>query len=266
MWALLVSALVGSAHAGEPVPSKFEVLRTVRWTGELSDPFSEQHAEARWEYKLNSLPQLCINLTNESLHALFIEHVFKLEQETYVREEVEWHFVEYEDNQHVLDMITKRPVCLLGLLDEASGAAATDSSVLTNMHNTFGPDKERKYRSYHKPQKSADKCFCVSHYAGEVTYDITGFVEKNKDELSSDIEELLMVKTKFETLMGLAKRDAEKKADAEAAKATAKKSKGGAAKRERRAGQATRASSKSARTTQEPNQTVGSLPNHITAL
>ena len=52
--------------------------------------------------------QLCINLTNESLHNLFIEHVFKLEQETYIREEVEWHFVEYEDNQHVLDLIQKR--------------------------------------------------------------------------------------------------------------------------------------------------------------
>ena len=41
----------------------------------------------------NSFPQLCINFTNESLHNLFIEHVFKLEQEVYVREEVEWNFV-----------------------------------------------------------------------------------------------------------------------------------------------------------------------------
>ena len=87
------------------------------------------------------LRQLCINFTNESLHNLFIEHVFKLEQEVlspwvvrhtccvrsavalaiwqvYVREEVQWNFVSYEDNQHVIDLIAKRPVCVLGLLDE----------------------------------------------------------------------------------------------------------------------------------------------------
>ena len=41
-------------------------------------------------FTTNSFPQLCINFTNESLHNLFIEHVFKLEQETYIREEVDW--------------------------------------------------------------------------------------------------------------------------------------------------------------------------------
>ena len=38
-------------------------------------------------FSTNSFPQLCINFTNESLHDLFIEHVFKLEQQVYVREE-----------------------------------------------------------------------------------------------------------------------------------------------------------------------------------
>lgn len=65
----------------------------------------------------------CINFTNESLHNLFIEHVFKLEQEVYVREEVEWSFVSYEDNQHVIDLIAKRPLCILGLLDEGDAAS-----------------------------------------------------------------------------------------------------------------------------------------------
>lgn len=61
----------------------------------------------------------------------------------------------------------------------------------------------KKHKAYIRPKKSADKCFIIAHYAGEVTYDITGFVEKNKDELSTDIEDLLTVKTKFEQVKKL---------------------------------------------------------------
>ena len=50
-------------------------------------------------FSSNNFPQLCINFPNESLHNRFIEHVFKLEQEVYIAEEVEWNFVSYEDNQ-----------------------------------------------------------------------------------------------------------------------------------------------------------------------
>ena len=90
-------------------------------------------------FVLNSFPQLCINFTNESLHNLFIEHVFKLEQEVYVREEVEWNFVAYEDNQPVIDLIAKRPICLLGLLDEQCAVGSgTDAGCLSNFHATFG--------------------------------------------------------------------------------------------------------------------------------
>lgn len=74
--------------------------------------------------------QLCINFTNESLHNLFIEHVFKLEQEVYVREEVEWNFVNYEDNQHVIDLIAKRP----GALNSVSLSAHPSRASFTSLH------------------------------------------------------------------------------------------------------------------------------------
>ena len=169
----------------------------------------------------NSFPQLCINFTNESLHNLFIEHVFKLEQEVYVREEVEWNFVAYEDNQHVIDTIAKRPICVLGILDEGCATGSgKDSSVLENLHSTFsqGPEANKKYKSYIKPKKASDKTFVIDHYAGEVVYTIEGFVEKNKDELSPDILGLLEVTTGFEQLKKLAAADTEKKKDAAASK------------------------------------------------
>ena len=111
-----------------------------------------------------------------------------------MREEVEWNFVSYEDNQHVIDLIAKRPICILGLLDEGCKAGSgKDSAVLENMHANI----PQKFKAYIKPKKSADKTFIISHYAGEVIYTIEGFVEKNKDELSADITALLEVHTQF---------------------------------------------------------------------
>ena len=93
-----------------------------------------------------------------------------------MREEVTWNFIEYEDNQPVIDLISKRPICVLGLLDEGCATGAgKDSSVLENLHATFG---QPKFKAYIKPKKSADRTFILNHYAGEVIYTIEGFVEK----------------------------------------------------------------------------------------
>ena len=74
------------------------------------------------------------------------------------------------------DLIAKRPVCVYGLLDEgcASGSG-TDSAVLSNYNGVFKDPK--KHKAYIRPKKSADKSFIIAHYAGEVCYEITGFVE-----------------------------------------------------------------------------------------
>lgn len=36
-----------------------------------------------------------------------MQHVFKMEQEEYTREEINWSYVEFVDNQDVLDLIEK---------------------------------------------------------------------------------------------------------------------------------------------------------------
>ena len=46
-------------------------------------------------------------------------------------------------------------------------------------------------RSLKKPEKLGAKQFIVVHYAGSVTYDIEGFVEKNKDAVSNLITEVM---------------------------------------------------------------------------
>nr|CAN64315.1 hypothetical protein VITISV_036695 [Vitis vinifera] len=58
-------------------------------------------------FKHNSFEQFCINFANEKLQQHFNEHVFKMEQEEYSKEEINWSYIEFIDNQDVLDLIEK---------------------------------------------------------------------------------------------------------------------------------------------------------------
>lgn len=67
---------------------------------------------------VSSFEQLCINYANEQLQQFFVEHIFKLEQEEYLKEGVKWKNISYSDNQHTLDLLASQPLNLLSLIDE----------------------------------------------------------------------------------------------------------------------------------------------------
>jgi myosin heavy subunit len=69
-------------------------------------------------FKVNSFEQLCINYANERLQQQFNEHVFVLEQEEYAKEGLDWSSIAYRDNQHVIDLISKKPTGILFILEE----------------------------------------------------------------------------------------------------------------------------------------------------
>ena len=115
--------------------------------------------------------------------------MFTLEQEEYKQEGIEWQSISFKDNQHTIDMIEEsRTPSIFKLLDEQFmlQQRGTDDNLLTAIHQQLAHMKSLK-----KPTKLGVKQFIVVHYAGEVTYEIDGFVEKNKDAVSNLITEVL---------------------------------------------------------------------------
>lgn len=135
----------------------------------------------------NSFEQFCINYANEKLQQEFNQHVFKLEQEEYVREQIDWTFIDFSDNQPCIDLIEAK-LGILSLLDEESRLPmGSDEQFVTKLHHNFAADKQKFYK---KPRfgKSA---FTVCHYAVDVTYESDGFIEKNRDTVPDEHMEIL---------------------------------------------------------------------------
>ncbi|EEY13907.1 myosin-2 [Verticillium alfalfae VaMs.102] len=135
----------------------------------------------------NSFEQFCINYANEKLQQEFNQHVFKLEQEEYLREEIDWTFIDFSDNQPCIDLIEGK-MGVLGLLDEESRLPmGSDEQFVTKLHHHYAADKHQFYK---KPRfgKSA---FTICHYAVDVTYESEGFIEKNRDTVPDEHMEVL---------------------------------------------------------------------------
>ncbi|KAK4492484.1 hypothetical protein RD792_003293 [Penstemon davidsonii] len=137
-------------------------------------------------FKHNSFEQFCINFTNEKLQQHFNQHVFKMEQEEYTREEIDWSYIEFVDNQDVLDLLEKKPGGIIALLDEACMfPKSTHETFSQKLYQTF-----KAHKRFIKP-KLARSDFTIAHYAGEVQYQSDQFLDKNKDYVVPEHQDLL---------------------------------------------------------------------------
>lgn len=113
-------------------------------------------------FQKNSFEQFCINYANERLQQHFNRHLFKLEQQDYELDGVDWTKVDFEDNQECLDLFEKRPIGLLSLLDEESNFPRATDQTLAN--------KLRQHMHTNPCFKGErGRAFSVCHYAGEVS-------------------------------------------------------------------------------------------------
>lgn len=121
-------------------------------------------------FNMNSFEQICINYANENLQQFFVHHIFKLEQEYYTNEGINWSKISFVDNQEILEMIGMKPMSIFSLIDEESKFPnGTDFSMLTKLHTNH-----EKNVHYMKPKSDTTPAFGVKHFAGDVFYDVPG--------------------------------------------------------------------------------------------
>jgi len=140
-------------------------------------------------FDYNGFEQICINFCNEKLQQFFNQHMFVLEQEEYVREGIDWSNVDFGmDLQKCITMFEK-PMGLLAILEEESlFPKATDQTFANKLHENLLGKCENFAKPSPKPDPNAH--FAVVHYAATVSYNLTGWLEKNKDPLNDTVVEL----------------------------------------------------------------------------
>eukprot|EP00879_Flechtneria_rotunda_P010956 GHRR01011448.1.p1 GENE.GHRR01011448.1~~GHRR01011448.1.p1 ORF type:complete len:975 (+),score=342.76 GHRR01011448.1:784-3708(+) len=138
-------------------------------------------------FDFNDLEQFCINLANEKLQQHFNQHVFKQEQAEYEREQIDWSYIQFVDNQDVLDLIEGK-LGVLDLLDEQCRfPTSTNKDLAEKLYNT---PSVRGSARFNKP-KLSQTAFTIQHYAGPVTYQTDNFLDKNKDFVVAEHQQLL---------------------------------------------------------------------------
>uniref|UniRef100_A0A8B9GMM7 Unconventional myosin-Va n=1 Tax=Amazona collaria TaxID=241587 RepID=A0A8B9GMM7_9PSIT len=127
-------------------------------------------------FEINSFEQFCINYANEKLQQQFNMHVFKLEQEEYMKEQIPWTLIDFYDNQPCINLIEAK-MGILDLLDEeCKMPKGSDDTWAQKLYNTH----LNKCALFEKPRMS-NKAFIIKHFADKVEYQCEGFLEKNKD-------------------------------------------------------------------------------------
>uniref|UniRef100_UPI00358F878E unconventional myosin-IXa isoform X3 n=1 Tax=Myxine glutinosa TaxID=7769 RepID=UPI00358F878E len=157
--------------------NKMERVHNVKWLSiGVLDIFGFE------DFENNSFEQFCINYANECLHYYFNQHVFKIEQEEYQREGINWNTIDYIDNTGCINLISKKPTGLFHLLDEECNfPQATNETLLAKFK------RQNMANEYYEITAIMEPAFIIRHYAGKVKYMIKDFREKNGDHMRPDI-------------------------------------------------------------------------------
>jgi len=139
-------------------------------------------------FEYNGFEQISINFVNEKLQQFFNHHMFVVEQEEYVKEGIDWVMVDFGMDLQAAIIMFEKPMGLWAILEEESlFPKATDKSFEEKLKASLG-----KLPIFLKPASKTDKNahFGISHYAGIVNYNVTNWLEKNKDPVNDTVVEI----------------------------------------------------------------------------
>ncbi|CAI5676373.1 unnamed protein product [Oreochromis niloticus] len=141
-------------------------------------------------FDFNSMEQLCINFTNEKLQQFFNHHMFVLEQEEYKKEGIDWEFIDFGMDLAACIELIEKPMGIFSILEEeCMFPKASDASFKNKLYDQH----LGKTNAFQKPKVVKGKPeahFSLVHYAGTVDYNISGWLEKNKDPLNESVVQL----------------------------------------------------------------------------
>nr|CAD7194830.1 unnamed protein product [Timema douglasi] len=147
-------------------------------------------------FERNGFEQFIINFCNEKLHQVVTESTLKEEQEEYAREGIEWTPIDFFSNSVVCDLIEKNHHGILSMLDEEclKSGFLSDEVFLSKLAQCCAGNSHCEVR--HRGAGISDNnlpanCFRLKHYAGTVTYNVCGFVDKNNDILHRDLSQAM---------------------------------------------------------------------------
>merc|ERR1712024_196951 len=141
-------------------------------------------------FDYNGFEQISINFVNEKLQQFFNNHMFVVEQELYQSEGLDVVMMDFGMDLAACIIMFEKPLGIWSILEEESNfPKATDKTYedkVKAQHLGKSPSMAKA-----KSATDPNAHFAIIHYAGTVTWDVTGWLEKNKDPVNDTVVDIL---------------------------------------------------------------------------
>lgn len=135
-------------------------------------------------FKNNSFEQFSINYANEKLQQHFVKYTFKTEEKIYLEDGIKFDKILYKDNIIILEVIEDKSTGIISLLDDELRIPQSSDDRLLDKIESGNRDKHEAFKRDFKVKTN----FTIMHFAGDVEYNITGFVDKNRDQTTGNMK------------------------------------------------------------------------------